>query len=268
MIVMSEQLYRSRRAVLGWAIGAGLLAALTAGVYPSIQGQEGFEEMVAELSPAMKAIFGLDTSVSILSPAGYLQGRMFASLLPLLLVIMAVIAGSRWLAGSERTGTLELTVAAALPRRSIAWQLWAASVLVVTVAAFTSLLVLLAMAGPTAVTDGIGVGRLVAMHLAVAVLAIVHGAVAFGLGAATGNPTVGSLVAASLAVGGYVLSGLVEVADGLRPIVVVLPWHWYTSAASVAGGVRASAFLPALAVTAVVVAAGIWVFERRDLRTA
>lgn len=268
MIVLWEELHRSRRSVLGWAIGAALVAALTAGAYPSLQGQDGFEDMVADLPPAMKAIFGLNTGVSILSPAGYLQGRLFASLLPLLLVTLAVMLGSRWLAGSERAGTLELAVAAAVPRRVVAWQLWTALVVVTAMTTAVSLLVLLALGGPTGVSEGIGLDRLVAMHLAVASLAVVHGAVAFGLGAATGNPTVGSLVAGSLAVGGYVVSGLVEVADQLRPVAVLLPWHWYTDAASVAGGVRIGAFLPAVVVAAIATAGGIWFFERRDLRTA
>jgi hypothetical protein len=45
------------------------------------------------------------------TPAGYLQGTLFALLGPLLLVMMAVTTGARAIAGDEEAGTLDLVLA-------------------------------------------------------------------------------------------------------------------------------------------------------------
>jgi ABC-2 type transport system permease protein len=266
MNLTREQLYAARRPLLGWTLGAAALAGLTAGVYPSIEGQAGFEEMVEDLPPAMRAVFGLDVAGSILSPSGYLQGRLFASLLPVLLVALAVSMANRFLAASERDGTLELTVTGSLPRAHVAWQLWLAMVLAVTGIGLVTSLVLAPLLGPFGLTDGVTVSRLVGMHAAVVALAIVHGSIALGVGAATGSPGSSTLIAGGVAALGYVVSGLADVVGGLRWAATVLPWHWYRRGASVAEGVDATAVVPALVVAGVVAWIGIARFVRRDLR--
>lgn len=263
MILLADQIAHRRRQLAGWSTGVLALTALTVGSYPAIRDQPGFEEMVTELPDTLKAVFGLDTAVSILSPAGYLQGRVFSLLLPALLTVLAIGIASKVLAGAEEDGTLELVVVSAVSRRRIASEL-AATVAVVLAATTVTSLVLLAALGPVVDLD-VGIGRLLSMHVAAFLVALVHGAVAFCAAAATGRVAHGTLVGGALAAMGYVMSGLGDVISALSAIRGALPWHWYAANASVATGVELTAILPPIILSAIAIAIAIRAFGARDL---
>jgi ABC-2 type transport system permease protein len=90
-------------------------------------------------------------------------------------------------------------------------------------------------------------------------------AIAFAVGAATGNRPAAAGAAAALAVAGYVLEGLAQQIPALRPARPLNPWHWLLASDPVRHGLILQSWLPPLIATAVLVAAGLPRLARRDL---
>src|SRR5258705_2089129 len=108
-MTMTVRLVRDRaRGLLGWAASTFAIVTFSVALYPSIRGQTSFDDFINGLPKAMRDSLGLGSGVSFTSPAGYLQSRLFASFLPILLIVFAVGAGTRGLGAAEEDGTLEL----------------------------------------------------------------------------------------------------------------------------------------------------------------
>src|SRR3546814_13515242 len=85
-----------RRQVLWWMLGIALLMPTTASAWPSLEGSDaldGFDDMGAILEA-----FG---ATDLASPSGYLDGQMYALMLPLLLPGMAITLSTGPPAGDE-----------------------------------------------------------------------------------------------------------------------------------------------------------------------
>jgi ABC-2 type transport system permease protein len=100
----------------------------------------------------------------------------------------------------------------------------------------------------------------------VASLALLHTVLAFAIGAARGHRAPALAAAATVAVAGYMLEGLLAVTDALRPLRFVSPWHWYLERNALVEGTTVQATLLPVLVAAVVAGLSAWRFERRDLR--
>src|SRR3546814_8353017 len=88
-----------RRQVLWWMLGIALLMLTTASAWPSLEGSDaldGFDHMGAILEA-----FG---ATDLASPSGYLDGQMYAFMLPLLLSGMAITVATR---SEEHTSELQ-----------------------------------------------------------------------------------------------------------------------------------------------------------------
>ncbi len=59
----------------------------------------------------MLAAFGVSDQVNLFTPEGFLQGQLFALMVPLLLIIQGVGIGSATIAGEEERGQLEVVAA-------------------------------------------------------------------------------------------------------------------------------------------------------------
>ena len=265
MTVLRRFLRDRRRAYLWWSLGMAAMVGLTVAFYPSIRGEASFEELMEDLPEAVRALVGAETGIAFTSPAGYLHSRMFASLVPILLLIFGIGLGARAIGGSEDDGTLEFLLANPVTRRRVALER-AVGVVVLVLALTAFGAVALFALGPTVdVLDGISAGRIGAAWSASAALAMVHAALAFAVGAATGRRAPALATATVVAVGGYLLEGLLAVTDTLGPLRVVSPWHWYLERNTLADGPTATGVVAPVAVTVVLALVSAWRFERRDL---
>ena len=103
-------LTRLRAQILGWGIGLALYGLMIVPFYRIFGAQqERFQQMIASYPPEFLAFFGADTA-SMLTPAGFLKMYAF-SMLPLIIGIFAVVAGSGLFASDEEHGRLDLILA-------------------------------------------------------------------------------------------------------------------------------------------------------------
>ena len=102
--------------------------------------------------------------------------------------------------------------------------------------------------------------------VAVFALGLLHGSLAFAIGAAAGRRGVAVAVATAVAVAGYLVETVLAAAGDLGIVRQLSPWHWYLDRNLLAEGASPAAVLLPLAISAVLVAAAWALFRRRDLR--
>jgi len=266
-VIVAARLVRDRRrSVLWWMVGIVALVLFTVSLYPSLKGEESLNEVIEQMPEAIRSMFGLDTAIPLTSAPGYLQGRLFGSLLPLLLIVFGVGLGARAIAGAEQEGTLELLLANPVTRRTVVLERYLAMVGMLAALAAVFAVALLVLGAPFGALEDVPMTGLAGAVGGVFGIALLHATVAFGVGAATGRRAWALSSATVLAVAGYLFQGLLNLTDALRPIRFVLPWHWYLGRNMLAQGVAPDAIIVPLVLSAVIFAGGAAAFLRRDLR--
>ncbi|MDP9020563.1 MAG: ABC transporter permease, partial [Actinomycetota bacterium] len=159
MTVARRFLADRRRGFLWWSLGVLVTVGLTVAVWPSVRGQQQFEDLVRDLPPAVRALFGAQDGIPFTSPAGYLHGRLFSSLLPLLLVVFGIGLGARAVGGAEEDGTLELVLAHPVSRARVAFQRYGAVVVLILGLTAVALAALVAVAPAVGLLDDVAPAR-------------------------------------------------------------------------------------------------------------
>ncbi|GAA2637302.1 ABC transporter permease subunit [Actinomadura fulvescens] len=253
--MFTKTLYDNRRIFTVWALATGLLAAMYGSFYPQISA-----DSMASVPQAMEG-FGLNDASSA---AGYLQGAVFGLLVPLLATFYGAATGARMISADEESGYLDLLLAHPIGRtRLLLHRLAALTVGAVAIAAVV-LAAMLAIRS-SAELHSISPANFAAQALNLALLATMFGALATGLGAATGHsrPTVFGITA-GLGVAAYALHGFAPQigADWLRKLT---PYHYYIGGQPLNNGLQIVDAAVLTGAVIIVTAAGAWRLNRRDL---
>lgn len=252
-----------RRSAAWWSVGIVALVMITAASWPSLEGSDALGQMEQDLGSLLEAFGASDLA----SPAGYLDGQLYALMLPLLLSAMAIINTSGLTSGDEDAGRLELLHALPVGRRTV----WLSRLGAATLVLFgVSVVAAAAMISVRSVfsLEEVGVGRIAGATLGSALLAAFHAAVAFaagGLGASRGRA---AGVAALVLVASYVMTFIAPLTSALEGIRAWSPWHWALGQQPVSDGINLTTTVLILATTVAVVAVGTFAVNRRDIRSA
>ena len=114
--------------------------------------------------------------------------------------------------------------------------------------------------------DELSLLRLAGACGGVTVLAGLHAAIAFAVGAATGHHGSAVAVAATVAVAGYLLAGLLTTTDSLNWLQALSPWHWLLDRNVLVNGTPPVPLIIEIVLSITLVAFGVQRFNRRDLR--
>jgi ABC-2 type transport system permease protein len=264
VIVLRKTLADQRRALVGWALGMAALVLLYTSFYPSVKANAAkLNQYIQTLPDAVRNMIGRGGDFS--SPTGYLQSEIFSIMGPLLLMILAIGAGARAIAGEEEIGTLDLLLANPIARRRVvAEKFWAmvagtAGVGVVMWAAIT-------VFGPL---FGVHVGL---VNLAETVLSAVLLAVGFGTGALAvgclrGKRGLAIAVVVSVAVVTYLLNVLAPSVHAVRSLQKLSPFYYYIENDPLRNGLDPVHALVLVSIAAAGLGLALLAFERRDLPT-
>lgn len=185
-------------------------------------------------------------------------------MLPLLVLVHAIGAGARAVAGEEDAGRLELVLAYPVRHRDAVLAKGvavAASVALVCAAAGASLLVFDPIFGLELSLGNVG-GAIAGL----AVLGLFHGWLALAVGAAVPSRALAIGVPAGAAALGYLVNGLHELAGWLDPFRFLSPF-WLVGSSPLQRGIDAGGALVVLSAAAIVLVGGAVLLERRDLQT-
>jgi len=258
--VFGKTLWDQRRSLVAWVIGITTIGVFYAAFHPVINNPEMKAALEAYPEGFLEAIGFTDVT----SAAGYLSSTTFGLLGPALIMVFAAAVGGSAIAGEEESGRLDLTLAHPVSRWSVAWQRFAAIVVAMLVVGVAMAIGLAAISGPADLGE-IGPANLFAASIQLAFFGALFGAIALGMGAATGRR---SLVYASVAIVGvvgffgYNLGPSVE---GLAWLADISPYHFYLGGEPLKNGFQLFDSLVLAVASLVLVGIGGFVFDRRDI---
>jgi ABC-2 type transport system permease protein len=259
--LLTTTLRQQQRAFLGWAAGLAAVAAMYAAFYPSIQASAAdFQGYMDKLPEAIRSLIGNDFTTS----AGYLRSETFSTLGPILMLVFAIGAGSRAIAGEEEGHTLDLLLSTPVRRRQVLVDKWASMTL--TALALVSVLgATIALIGPPFQLH-IGLVDLASACLMLFLVAIAFGSISLAVGAYTGHRGLANGITGALAVAAYVVNVLASSVDALSVLRPLSPFRWYLEPDPLVTGLTAENVLVLAGITLVSTAVALLVFERRDLQ--
>jgi ABC-2 type transport system permease protein len=261
--VWSKTLRDQRRALLWWAVGIGLVVLMYSAFYPSIeQNAAQFNDYMKNLPEAVRNLLG---GSDIASPEGYLMSEIFSFLGPILLLVFAIGAGARAIAGEEESGTLDLLLSTPVRRRRVVTDKFLATALGTLLLATTAWIVT-AVAGP-AFDLTVAFAGLTAAFLNLFLMALAFGTIALAVGAATGSKSLAIGVASGAALATFLLKTFASVTSWLEPYRFLSPFYYYTGHDPLRNGFDIVDPIVLAGISAVALAVALMSFERSDLAT-
>ena len=144
----SESLWNRRTSLLWYVIGLIVLVGITVGVYPTVrEDADIFVQMMESMPRGMLSFFGSADIAELLSPAGFVNSRVNASIGAVVLAVFAISLGTNAIAGDEVRRMMDIVLATPTSRTRLVMERFAAMVTLVAVVAF-SIFVVMAIANP------------------------------------------------------------------------------------------------------------------------
>jgi ABC-2 type transport system permease protein len=253
--VFAKSLRDQRRSLLWWTIG--LLAVVAVYIAPY---QQYLDQGALNINTdaGFYQALGYDNS-----PAGYLQGSLFALTGALLAIMAAVVAGARAIAGDEEAGTLDLLLAHPVSRTRLVLERFAALAAAV---GWLGLVIWAATVAAVNLADmGIGADRIAVTTLGLVLLALGFGTAALAVGAVIGRRGLVLGVVAALAVGAYLaytVGGQVQSLEAMRKLS---PFYYYLGGDPLRTGVDLGHVAVLAAIPLVLLGVALWSLTRRDI---
>ncbi|HEX6580779.1 MAG TPA: ABC transporter permease subunit [Actinomycetota bacterium] len=261
--LVRKELRDQRRALIGWGIGLSAMVLMYSSFWPSVRDNaDQFESYLENIPDALRSVIG---ELSLGTPVGYLQSELFSFLGPALILVFAIGAGARSLAGEEEQGTLDLLVVTPITRRMIVLQKFAAMVLT-ALGLGVMLWISVVVVGRLFGLD-VAIPDVAAAILHLLLLGVAFGAIAMFLGASRGRRALAIGVTSALAVGTFILNAFAPTVDGFQWAARLSPFFYYGDTLPLRNGLHIGHAGVLVALAAVAVIATVASFDRRDLLT-
>ena len=260
--VFLKTLHEQRRGLLGWLASIVLIVLMYAAIWPSLRGQPSMTDFLDQMPEAFRSLFAT-SGADMSTPVGYIQIELMSFMGPMLVILYAVMQGSRSVAGEEERRTMDLLLAAPISRARVLLEKAAAMV--------AGTVGLTAVLGAALVIEGrlfdmvIPVDKLAAAMLHLALLGLVFGAISLAVGAVSGSAGLSRGVPAAVAVVAYLVNGLGPMVSWLDPVQELSPFYQYIAHDPLRNGVSGHAAAVAVATVVVLIAVAVWGFRRRDV---
>jgi ABC-2 type transport system permease protein len=252
-----------RGQILGWGIGIAALGLIVVPFYKvfMVDKQEDFLKMIEGYPPEFLAFFGGNAAV-LMTPEGFL-GMYAFSMLPVIIGIFAVIAGSGLLASDEENGRLDLILAHPIGRTRLFWGrtgAFAAALAGIMVIGWLGFCVLLGGSGLP-----ITWGEMALPFLPVLVQGLVYGTLALLLSMLLPSRSMAAMGAGVIMVASYFLSSMSSLNENLAAIARFLPYDYFQGGEAL-NGLRMDWLLGLLGTCAIMAGLSWLIFLRRDIR--
>ena len=251
-----------RGQTLGWGLGLALYGLMSVSMYDSMAAQqETLQQMIASYPEEFLAFFGGDAD-SLITPAGFL-GMYAFSMMPVIIGIFAVLAGSGLIASDEERGRLDLIMSHPVGRTAFFF----GRVLGVLAACLAIMLLgwigFSLMLGSSSL--GFTWGEMLVPFLSLFAQTLVYVALGLLLSMLLPSRSLAAMLTGLLLVTSYFVSSLSFMDERLAALAKLMPYHYFQTALSFAElnpgwlfGLLGSSLLMALLA---------WLrFLRRDIR--
>jgi ABC-2 type transport system permease protein len=259
-----HELRNNRGKILGWGLTLALLGGYLLSFYETISDQqEQLQQLIDMYPPELMAFFGgVD---DMFTPAGFLHLEFF-SYMPIVLGILAVLAGSGLFAADEEKGTLNLVLAHPISRTRLFWGRLLALVGVIVVILGVIWLAFVIANGSTEAMD-FGAGELLLPMLTLLAVLLLFGTLGVLLSMFLPSRGLAAMMTGVLLVASFFITSLEQIDDRLEPFADLSPLTYYQGGRALEG--FNGAWFAGLMIAALVFALlAWWRFERKDIRVA
>lgn len=261
-IVMFKKTMRDlRKGLVGWSIGVAGLIWLMALLWPTIRDMD-MESFIDAYPEPLRELFNVE---AFTTGAGFMNAELFSMLMPILFITYGIGVGARLLAREEENGTMDVLLSTPLSRSQL---------LIGKVGALTSGVLLLGFVQFVSLLSGgfvmdmeLTFSWAVGVSVAMVLMALVFGGLAFAVAAVVGSRGRAIAIAATAAVAAYAFYIASAIVDQVGTVEWLTPFY---HAVGVGPANESGAAIPLgylwLAISAIVfVAAARPVFHRRDI---
>jgi ABC-2 type transport system permease protein len=218
-----------RGQILGWGLGLGLYGLMIVPMYETLAGRgDAFQKMVASYPPEFLAFFGATVN-SMLTPAGFL-GMYAFSMLPIIVGIFAVMAGSGLIVADEERGRLDLILAHPVGRSSFFF-----GRLLGILGASLSIMLLgwlgfsLQLGGSSL---GFNWGEMAVPFLTLLVQILFYAALALVLSVLLPSRNLAAMVTGAIMVVSYFVSSMAFLDERVAEVSKLMPYHYFQTVLS------------------------------------
>jgi ABC-2 type transport system permease protein len=252
-----------RRAGLLWAASLAALVALTVAFWPAFKGSTSMADILDQMPQGLVKAFGME---GFGTAAGYLRGNLYALFVPLLLAGAGVGFANSLTASEEDSGRFEILLAQPVSHRAVFFGR------AVAVFAWICLLTLVTAAiqlvADPIVDLSVQTDRLASTLLLCGLLALFHAGLCLAIAGARARPATVLGVGLFVAFAGCTVAALFPLSQPLEPLAHLSPWDWALAGDPLLNSTEAWRYL-ALGVPAAGLALlGVFLFGRRDIRSA
>ncbi|MHC4958192.1 MAG: ABC transporter permease subunit [Planctomycetota bacterium] len=224
--VYGQSLWRRRHSIWWWTLGLCLLAGLSAGFWPTLsKGAEQLEGLLELVPREVFAAFGVSDPAMVLTPAGFLNSRVYGSLGLIVMVVFAIAMGTAEIAGDIRRGTMDVLLSTPVRRGKLVLQRWAAMATLIAVA--SACLGLVVATFNAILGLGLPAIGLLAANAGFALLVLFFGTLALAVGSATGSVAAARGVPAVVAVASFLFNAFGATSPAFGALKLMSPLHWY-----------------------------------------
>jgi beta-exotoxin I transport system permease protein len=263
--VAGKTLFEQRRAIIWWSLGTIAMVATIVAYYPSVRADPSLTDFMRNLPESVQALSGganLDWS----SPDGWLNGQLFANVIPLIFIIYGVVLGAGAIGREEDRGTAELLLTMPVTRERVVLEKALAALALLTV--LGAVLVVSLLLGTEAFDMDIGLNGILAACLSTVLLGTTFGGMALAISAAFGPRAHAAAITGAVAFAAFILNSLAPVIDSLNGWEKLSAFYWYQASNPIGTGFDAG-HLAVLAVATLALAAlAVFLFDRRDVNAA
>ena len=251
-----------RGQTLGWGLGLALYGLMIVSMYDTMAAQQDqLQQMIASYPQEFLAFFGGDAN-SLITPAGFL-GMYAFSMMPVIIGVFAVLAGSGLIVSDEERGRLDLIITHPVGRSAFffgrALGILAASVSIMLLGWLGFSLML----GSSSL--GFSWGQMLVPFLALLVQTLIYATLALLLSMLLPSRNLSAMLTGLILVTSYFVSSLSFMDERLATLAKLMPYHYFQTALSFAE--LNLGWLFALLGAAVLMTLFAWLrFLRRDIR--
>jgi len=251
------------RAGLAWIVVFAFFIVATVAFWPAFKGSAALNDALKVLPAQMLEAFGL---ADFASPAGYLRGGLYDVLIPLMLAAAGALFANSATAAEEDAGRIEIFLTQPIARvafmtgRAISTMAWLVVLMVV---------VLVSQVVSDAIFDlQIGTDEIVATIALSGLIGVFCGALAIGIAGITARPGLVLGIPLAVAFLGYIVSALFPLSDLLTNWTWISPWEWALGGDPLSNGGEPWRYAALIVPSLVLIAIGVFAFNRRDVRAA
>ncbi len=197
-------------------------------------------------------------------PEGFYQIETFGMMAPIAVMVVTIAIGARALAGEEENRTMGLLLANPIRRSKIIYEKTGSMVLGAFVVGFATF----AGVALGSVLGGLGmnIGNIAATSALVTLLGLAFGALALALSAATGSPRTAILGSTGVAIFLFVVNAFLPYSESFSGLAKWTPFYYYLTSDPLMNGMHWGHGGVLAALTVILVALSVPLFQRRDLR--